>query len=145
MKNGILQVALVGCGMIGQSHADAIAQDPRAEIVAVVYGSNKEAAEAFAQKYNIPFVTNDYREVVARGDIDMAIVCTPSSYHAESTIAFANAGVHVLCEKPLDVTTEKMTAMIQAAEKNKVLLADVFLMTADKNGNYRIIQKEAKK
>ena len=112
--------------MIAQSHAEAIAQDSRAEIVAVVYGSNKEAADAFAKKYNIPFVTNDYRKVVARGDIDMAIVCTPSSYHAESTIAFANAGMHVLCEKPLDVTTEKMTAMIEAAEKNKVLLGCVF-------------------
>ncbi len=126
MKNGILQVALIGCGMIGESHAEAIAQDPRAQIVAVVYGSNKEAADAFAKKYNIPFVTKDYQEVVERDDIDMAIVCTPSSCHAESTIAFANAGVHVLCEKPLDVTTDKMSAMIEAAERNGVLLGCVF-------------------
>ncbi len=126
MKNGILQVALIGCGMIGHSHAQAIAQDGRAEIAAVVYGSNREAAEAFAEKYNIPFMTNDYREVIAQGGIDMAIICSPSSSHAVSTIAFANAGVHVLCEKPLDVTTEKMTAMIDAAENNKVLLGCVF-------------------
>lgn len=126
MKNGILQVALIGCGMIGHSHAAAIAQDGRAEIAAVVYGRDRTAAEAFARQYSIPFVTNDYREVIRRGGIDMAIVCTPSSYHAESTIAFAQAGVHVLCEKPLDVTTEKMTAMIDAAEKNQVLLGCVF-------------------
>ncbi len=126
MKNGILQVALIGCGMIGHSHAAAIAQDGRAEIAAVVYGRDRTAAEAFARQYSIPFVTNDYREVIRRGGIDMAIVCTPSSYHAESTIAFAQAGVHVLCEKPLDVTTEKMTAMIDAAEKNHVLLGCVF-------------------
>ena len=56
----------------------------------------------------------------------MAIVCSPSSSHAEVAIAFANAGVHILCEKPLDVTTEKMTAMIDAAEKNNVLLGCVF-------------------
>lgn len=126
MKNGKLQVALIGCGMIGESHAEAIVNDGRAEICAVVYGKNKEAAEKFAEKYNIPFVTNDYREVIARGGIDMAIVATPSAYHAESTIAFANAGTHVLCEKPLDVEVDKMTAMIDAAEKNNVLLGCVF-------------------
>lgn len=126
MKNGKLQVALIGCGMIGESHAEAIVNDGRAEICAVVYGKNKEAAEKFAEKYNIPFVTNDYREVIARGGIDMAIVATPSAYHAESTIAFANAGAHVLCEKPLDVEVDKMTAMIDAAEKNNVLLGCVF-------------------
>lgn len=126
MKDGKLQAALIGCGMIGHGHAEGIIQDGRAELAAVVYGKNKAAADAFAEKYGIPFVTNDYREVIARGDIDMAIVCTPSAYHAESTIAFANAGVHVLCEKPLDVSIEKMTAMIDAAEKSGVLLGCVF-------------------
>jgi len=126
MKDGKLQVALIGCGMIGHGHAEGIARDGRAEIAAVVYGKNKQAADEFAKKYNIPYVTNDYREVISRGGIDVAIVCTPSAYHAESAIAFANAGVHVLCEKPLDVTVDKMTAMIGAAEKNKVLLGCVF-------------------
>ena len=126
MKNGKLQVALIGCGMIGHGHAEGIARDGRAEIAAVVYGKNRQAAEAFAEKYGIGWVTNDYHEVIARGGIDMAIVCTPSAYHAESTIAFAKAGVHVLCEKPLDVTVEKMDAMIEAAEASNVLLGCVF-------------------
>lgn len=126
MEQKKLQVALIGCGMIGHGHAEGIARDGRAEIAAVVYGKNQQAAEEFAAKYGIPFVTNDYREVIARGGIDLAIVCTPSAYHAESTIAFANAGVHVLCEKPLDVTVEKMDAMIEAAERNQVLLGCVF-------------------
>ena len=54
MKNGKLHVALIGCGMIGESHAEAIIYDGRAEISVVVYGKNKEAAEKFAEKYNIP-------------------------------------------------------------------------------------------
>lgn len=126
MKNGKLQVALVGCGMIGHAHAEGIALDDRAEIVAVVYGSNKAAAEDFAKKYNIPYVTNDYRELVARGDIDMAIVCTPGSSHAPISIAFANAGAHVLCEKPLGMSVEQMSAMIESAENNHVLLGCVY-------------------
>lgn len=126
MKDRKLQVALIGCGMIGESHAEAIVNDGRAEIAAVVYGKNEEKAKAFAEKFNIPFITRDYNEVIARGGIDMAVVCTPSAFHADCTIAFENAGVHVLCEKPLDVTVEKMTAMIDAAEKNNVLLGCVF-------------------
>ena len=126
MKDGKLQVALVGCGMIGQSHAEAIINDGRAELAAVVYGSNEEKAKAFAEKFSIPYMTNDYREVIKRGGIDMVIISTPSAYHAECAIDFANAGIHVLCEKPLDVKTEKMTAMIDAAEKTGVLLGCVF-------------------
>lgn len=126
MKNGKLQAALIGCGMIGHGHAEGILLDGRAELAAVVYGKNKAAADAFAEKYGIPFVTNDYREVIARGDIDLAIVCTPGGSHAEISIAFANAGIHVLCEKPLAVNIEDMTAMIDAAERSGVLLGCVF-------------------
>ena len=112
MDNNKLKVALVGCGMIGHSHADAIIEDGRAELVAVVCGRDYKKGEKFKEKYNIPFLTNDYKEVLKLGNIDMVIICTPSSYHADCAIDFANAGIHVLCEKPLDVKVEKMTKMI---------------------------------
>ncbi len=126
MKDGKLQVALVGCGMIGHSHAEAIINDERANLAAVVYGSNEKKAKEFAEKFGIPFVTNDYHEVLAQGGIDMVIISTPSAYHADCSIDFANKGIHVLCEKPLDVEIDKMTAMIDAAEKNNILLGCVF-------------------
>ncbi len=126
MDNRKLQVALVGCGMIGHAHAEAIIRDGRAELCAVVHGRNKEAGIEFAKKYNIPFVTDDYKEVIKRGGIDMVIICTPSSFHAPAAIDFANAKIHILCEKPLDVKIDTMTAMIDAAEKNNVLLGCVF-------------------
>ncbi len=126
MRKEKLKVALIGCGMIAHGHAEGIALDGRAEVSALVYGRDRAKAEEFAQKYNIPYITDDYREVIANGNIDVAIVCTPSAYHAEATVAFANAGVHVLCEKPLDVAVDKMTAMIDAAENNSVLLGCVF-------------------
>ncbi len=121
-----LKVALIGCGMIANAHAESIKRDGRAEIVAAVYGRNREAAEKFAEKYGIPFLTNDYKEVIRRGGIDAAIVCTPSATHAEISIAFLEAGAHVLCEKPLDVDVDKMTSMIETAEKNGLLLGCVF-------------------
>lgn len=126
MKNNKLQVALVGCGMIGHAHAEAIIKDGRAELAAVVYGRNEKAGKDFAEKFNIPFATNDYKEVIKRGGIDMVIISTPSSYHAPCAIDFANAKIHILCEKPLDVKVETMTEMIDAAEKNNVILGCVF-------------------
>lgn len=121
-----LKVALVGCGMIGHSHAQAIISDGRAELAAVVHGRDKKKGEEFARKYNIPFLTDDYKEVIKSGIADMVIICSPSSYHAQCAIDFANAGIDILCEKPLDVKVETMTAMIEAAERNKVLLGCVF-------------------
>ncbi len=121
-----LKVALVGCGMIAPAHAEGILRDGRAEIVALVYGSNRKAAEEFAEKFEIPFITNDYKEVIASIQVEAAIVCTPSGTHAEITNAFLNAGAHVLCEKPLDIDTDKITEMIETAEANERLLGCVF-------------------
>ena len=126
MENKKIKAVLIGCGMIGESHAQAVIKDGRAEIVAVVCGKSLEKGKAFQKKYNIPFLTQDYNEVLEKCEIDMAIVCNPSSYHKDVTIAFLNRGIPVLCEKPLDVKVEKMTAMIDAAEKNNVLLGCVF-------------------
>ena len=126
MSDKKLRVALVGCGMIAHSHADAIIADGRAEITSVVHGRDKQKGIDFATKYNIPFVTDDYHEVIKKNETDMVIVCSPSAYHAECVIDFANAGIAILCEKPLDVKIEKMTAMIEAAEKNNVLFGCVF-------------------
>ena len=126
MENKKLKVALIGCGMIGHSHAEAVIEDGRAELVAVVCGRSLEKGKEFQKKYNIPFLTQDYREVLDNCEVDMAIICNPSSYHSEVSIAFSNAGIHVLCEKPLDVKVDKMTEMIETAEKNNVLLGCVF-------------------
>ncbi len=121
-----LKVALVGCGMIAHSHAEAIEADGRAEIVALVHGRSVQKGEEFAKKYNIPYLTDDYKKVIDECDVDMVIICNPSSYHAECAIAFADAGIDILCEKPLDVTIDKMTAMIEATEKNNVIMGCVF-------------------
>lgn len=126
MKDGKLQIALVGCGMIGHGHAEAVINDPRAELCALAYGRNAEKGRKFAEKFNIPFATNDYNEIIEKCHADAVIICTPSAFHADCAKAFANAGIHVLCEKPLDVTAEKISGMIDAAEKNGVLLGCVF-------------------
>ena len=120
-----IKVAIIGCGLIAESHAKTLIADGRAEIVAAAYGRNIQKGRAFADKYNIPKIVGDYHELL-NDEIDMICICTPSGMHAECAIDFANAGVSVLCEKPLDVTHEKMTAMIDACAKNGVKLGCVF-------------------
>ncbi len=119
-------IAIIGCGMIANSHAEAILADGRAEIKAAAYGTNIEKGTAFAEKFGIPRIVGDYHELLDDSEIQAVCICTPSSLHAECAIDFANRGVHILCEKPLDITQEKMTAMIDAATKNNVRLGCVF-------------------
>lgn len=120
-----VKVAIIGCGMIAESHAKALQMDGRAEIAAAAYGTNIEKGRAFAERFGIPKIVGDYHELL--GDaLDMVCVCTPSGLHAACAVDFANAGIAILCEKPLDIHHEAMTAMIDAAEANRVPLGCVF-------------------
>jgi len=123
---GKLNVAIIGCGMIADSHAIAIGMDGRALVTTAAYGTNVERGAAFAKNYDVPFVCGDYRDIIKNGGIDMACVCTPSGMHAECAVDFLNAGAPVLVEKPLDITGEAMTLMIDAAERNGLPLGCVF-------------------
>ena len=120
-----IKAAIIGCGMIAESHAKALQLDGRVDIVAAAYGTNIEKGRAFAEKFGIPKIVGDYHELL-NDDIDMVCICTPSGVHAQPTIDFANAGISILCEKPLDIEHGKMTEMIDAAEKAGVKLGCVF-------------------
>lgn len=118
--------AIVGCGVIGPTHAEAIAAVPQAKLVACC-DIVPERAKTFSEKYGgVPYYT-DYEEMfVKQDDIQAVCVCTPSGLHAPVAIAAAQAGKHVLSEKPMDITLQAIDAMIAAAEENKVKLSGVF-------------------
>ncbi len=115
---------IIGCGVIAPFHAQAVAQVANAELRAV-YDIVEEKAQKFGEEYDVPYVT-DIAELLAREDVQVVSICTPSGLHAEQAIAAAEAGKHILCEKPLDITLEKIDAMIEAAAANDVKLAGVF-------------------
>jgi len=116
----------VGCGVIGPTHAEAIAAVGQAKLVACC-DIVPDRARGFAEKYGpVPYYT-DYEEMLAKQeDIQAVCVCTPSGLHAPVAVAAAQAGKHVLCEKPMDITLQAIDQMIQAAEENHVWLAGVF-------------------
>ncbi|WP_344740223.1 Gfo/Idh/MocA family oxidoreductase [Microbacterium awajiense] len=114
---------MIGYGFMGAAHSVGWRQAPRvfdlpADVeMAVVVGRNAEAVADAAAKWGWAESATDWREVIARDDIDIVDVVTPGDSHAEITIAALEAGKHVLCEKPLANTVAEAEAMLAAAER----------------------------
>ncbi len=112
-----LRVGVIGCGSIAQHrHLPEYQMNPNVEIVAVC-DINQERALEVAEKYGVLSYTN-YEELLNSGEVEAVSVCTPNYLHAHISIAALEAGVHVLCEKPMATSKQEAEAMIDAAEKS---------------------------
>jgi predicted dehydrogenase len=109
-----VRVALIGSGWIQDFHARGVLAYPGAELV-VVANHREESARALAERHGISQVTTDWRSLTGMDDLDAAVVATPNALHAEQSIAFLEAGKHVLVEKPMAVSVTQCDAMIDAA------------------------------
>lgn len=115
---------IIGSGMIAKFHARAIADLADAKLVAC-HNRTAPKAEALAQEFSCA-ATTDLDSLLARDDIQVVTICTPSGAHAEPCVAAARAGKHVIVEKPLDVTRERCQTMIDACDQAGVKLATIF-------------------
>ena len=115
---------IVGCGMISDFHSAAIADIKNGKLVAV--SSRKaENSQRLVDRYSIQ-AYSDYNEMLNRDDIDIVCICTPSGAHMEPAVAAAEAGKHVIIEKPLEITLERCDAIIESCEKANVRLCAIF-------------------
>jgi len=126
MKNGKFGFGIIGCGAISPWHAKGIEVSDKAELVAVCDIVPERVKKICEDHANKPTPYSDYRDLIADPRVDIVCVCTPSGNHGEIAIAAAQAGKHILCEKPLEIKLDKIDRMIQAAENNKVKLGCVF-------------------
>ncbi|MDD4891182.1 MAG: Gfo/Idh/MocA family oxidoreductase [Phycisphaerae bacterium] len=115
---------IIGTGMIADFHARAIADLPNAKLVAGC-DINRERVDAFAAKHACRAYT-DFQQMLADRDVDVVTISTPSGLHIEPAVAAAEHGKHVVCEKPLEVTLERIDRMIAAHAKAGTVLAGVF-------------------
>ncbi|MGY8770804.1 MAG: Gfo/Idh/MocA family protein [Pirellulales bacterium] len=115
---------IIGCGMIASFHAKAIADIRGAKLVAC-FDMAPGRADAFAAEQDCKGYS-DLDEMLADPDVDIVTVCTPSGVHMEPGIKAANAGKHVIIEKPLEITLKKCDKLIEAARKNNVKLSTIF-------------------
>jgi predicted dehydrogenase len=116
--------AIVGCGFIANGkHLASMARRDDVEVVAFC-DLILEKAQAAAKQFGTPdaLVCIDYRDVMARQDIDVVHVCTPNSSHAEISIAALQSGKHVMCEKPMAKTAAEAKAMLEACKAAGKLL-----------------------
>ncbi|RXK56067.1 Gfo/Idh/MocA family oxidoreductase [Oleiharenicola lentus] len=120
-----LGFAVVGTGMIAGYHAQAIAQTPGAKLVGVVSRS-ADRGVAFAAKHGIPVITATVEEMVARADVQVLNVTTPSGAHLNPALTAIRAGKHVVVEKPLEITPARCDQIIAAAEQQGVKVAAIF-------------------
>ncbi|GAA1981400.1 Gfo/Idh/MocA family oxidoreductase [Microbacterium pumilum] len=118
-----LRVAMIGYGFMGATHSVGWRQAPRmfdlpdAVEMAVIVGRNEDAVAAAAEKWGWAESATDWREVIARDDIDIVDIVTPGDSHAEIAIAALDAGKHVLVEKPLANSVAEAEAMTDAAAR----------------------------
>ena len=115
---------IIGCGMIAKFHARAIRDIKGAKLLGC-FNRTIDKAQALANEFGGE-ATDDLDAMLARPDIDIVTICTPSGAHMEPAIAAAKAGKHVIVEKPLDVTLKRCDAMIAACEKAGVKLGTIF-------------------
>lgn len=115
---------IIGCGSVANIHAQAIHAIDNAELVCV-YGRNLEKANLFADKYSCaPF--DDLATMLQDADINIVTIVTPSGAHLEPCTMAANAGKHIICEKPVEINTTRIRQIINVCAENNVQFSGIY-------------------
>jgi predicted dehydrogenase len=116
-----LRVAQIGCGQIAPQHWKGYAASSLVDLAVLVDSDPVAAQEASAANGGVEWITS-FDDAIRRDDVDFVSIATPHFLHAPQTVAAAEAGKHVLCEKPLTTTLEDADRMIEACERHGVNL-----------------------
>jgi UDP-N-acetyl-2-amino-2-deoxyglucuronate dehydrogenase len=119
-----IRFALIGAGNIAKIYLDAFSKIDDAQVT-VICNRTESTGRPLAAQAGAAW-TSDFADAVTREDVDAVVIATPSGTHAEIAIAAAQAGKHLLVEKPIDITLPRVDSIIAAAEDAGVILACVF-------------------
>ena len=114
-----MRVAIIGAGLQARRRAPAVAK--AGDEVVAVCAAHEETAKKLAAQFGCQHDT-DWRRTVSRNDVEGVVICTPPGNHKDASIAAAEEGKHVLCEKPLARTSEEARGMMAAAKRANTLL-----------------------
>jgi predicted dehydrogenase len=118
-----LNIGLIGYGFMGRTHSNAFRQAPRffdlpyQPVLKAVAARNADRVKKFAENWGYESFDTDWRNLVARKDIDVIDIASPNDTHHDIAIAAAKAGKMVMCEKPLGRTAKEAQEMVEAVEK----------------------------
>ncbi len=115
-----IRVGLIGTSWwMDNAHLPMLQADPRVEMAAI-YGRNRDHAQAMATKDGIPAVFTDHRDMISRSGLHAIVIGTPDDQHYALTMDALDAGLHVICEKPLALNATHARAMYEKAEAKRV-------------------------
>lgn len=117
-------IGIVGAGLIADFHARAIAELPNAQVAGFCDGGSGRA-KGLADKYQSVAFDN-YQDLIRSPQVNVVAVATPSGFHLQPTVLAAACGKHVICEKPLEVTLERIDRMIEAHTTAGTYLGGIF-------------------
>jgi len=128
-----LKVGVIGSGRIGKVHIENISvRISSAEAVAIADPFLEEAKKV-AEQFGIKSVSADYKGVLSNPEVEAVLICSPTDTHSPYIIEAAEAGKHIFCEKPLDLSLDKIQVILDAVEKAGVKLMVGFNRRFDPN------------
>ena len=114
-----VRVGVIGCGWIGNTtHVPAFAQNPKARLIAIC-DADEGLLQKIGDKYGIRNRFRNYTELIESKLVDAVSICTPTDTHSEIAISALEAGIHVLCEKPLASNLQEADAIATAVRSSK--------------------------
>lgn len=124
LRFGILSTAKIGRELV----VPAI-QDAENCVVTAIASRDLAKARAMADRFSVPHAFGSYEEMLASDTIDAVYIPLPTSQHVEWTIKAADAGKHVLCEKPIALKASEIDVLIAARDRNKVVVSEAYMVT----------------
>jgi len=116
-----LGIGLIGAGWVASVRAECFQRLSGVELRAVA-DSDQDRLSYFAHRYDVPGCHADWHELISRDDISVVHIATPNYLHAETIMASARAGKHVICEKPLCLNLEEADLVIETCHEQGVKL-----------------------
>ena len=123
-KTKKLGIGIVGCGVISYQHAESILDVKNADLVAAS-SRTEQNRNKFSDRFKIP-VSAEFEEMLERDDVHAVSICTPSGTHLEYGMRAAEAGKHVIVEKPIEVSVDRGQKLVRKCENNGVKLAVIY-------------------
>jgi predicted dehydrogenase len=125
----MLRFGILSTAKIGRDAVVPAMQDAENGVVTAVASRDLSKARAMADRFSVQHAFGSYEEMLASDVIDAVYIPLPTSKHVEWSIKAADAGKHVLCEKPIALKAAEIEMLIAARDRNKVLISEAFMVT----------------
>jgi len=125
----MLRFGIISTARIGEELVIPAIQDATNCVVTAIASRDLVKARAMADRFSVPHAFGSYEDMLASDKIDAVYIPLPTSQHVEWTIKSADAGKHVLCEKPIALNAGEIDQLIAARDRNKVLVTEAYMVT----------------